>query len=84
MRKKSFLKKFRTEAEMDEALESADLSKAFETAGVVKKVSIRKINLDLPVGVVREIDLIAEKVGVSRQPLLKIWIHERLKEEASK
>lgn len=66
---------------MDQALEQSDLSEEFSTRGIIKKPHIKKINLDLPEEVVQQIDLIAEKVGVSRQPLLKIWIHERLKAE---
>ena len=84
MKKRSFSKKFKSADEMDAALESADLAKEFATRGVVKKPHIRKINLDLPEGIVQQIDQIAQKVGVSRQPLLKIWIHERLKAEGSK
>ncbi|MDO8519994.1 MAG: CopG family transcriptional regulator [Deltaproteobacteria bacterium] len=83
MKKKSFLKKFKTETEMDQALEYQDLSREFSEKGVLKKPHIKKINLDLPEEIVRQIDRIAEKMGVSRQPLLKIWIHERLKEEKS-
>lgn len=37
--------------------------------------------LQHPIRTVQQIDRIAERVGVSRQPLLKIWIHERLKVE---
>jgi hypothetical protein len=81
MKKKSSSKKFESQSEMDRALETNDLSKDFKEKGIVKKPHIRKINLDLPEGIVEQIDRIAEKVGVSRQPLLKIWIHERLKEE---
>ena len=84
MKKKSFLKNYETAAEMDHALESEDLSDIFAEKGVIKKPAIKKINLDLPEGVVRQIDRVAEKVGVSRQPLLKIWIHERLKLEGAK
>lgn len=66
---------------MDQSLESSDLSGDFKKRAIVKKPYIKKINLDLPEGMVEQIDRIAEKVGVSRQPLLKIWIHERLKVE---
>lgn len=84
MKKKSSMRKFKTESAMDHILESADLSEEFATKGIVRRPHIKKINLDLPEGIVQQIDNIAEKVGVSRQPLLKIWIHERLKIEASK
>ena len=81
MKKKSFSRKNKTATEMDNALESADLAVDFNERGVVKKPRIKKINLDLPEPVIRQIDIIAGKIGVSRQPLLKIWIHERLKAE---
>jgi hypothetical protein len=69
---------------MDKALETGDLSQDFEKKGVVREPRIRKINLDLPEAIVEQIDRIAVKIGVSRQPLLKIWIHERLKAEGVK
>ena len=81
MKKKSFSKKFKSSDAMDASLEKTDLSEAFEKKGVVKKPQMRKINLDLPANLVEQIDLIAEKIGVARQPLIKIWIHERLKAE---
>jgi hypothetical protein len=84
MKKGSSQKKFRTTAEMDKALEAGDLSQDFEKKGVVREPRIRKINLDLPEAIVEQIDRIAVKIGVSRQPLLKIWIHERLKAEGVK
>lgn len=68
---------------MDDNLESQDLSAVFKSKGIVKKGLIKKINLDLPEEMILEIDRIAAKIGVSRQPLLKIWIHERLKAETS-
>ena len=84
MKKTSLKKKYKTASEMDAALESQDLSGAFKKMGIVKKGHIKKINLDLPEEMILEIDRIAAKIGVSRQPLLKIWIHERLKVEISR
>ena len=81
MKKKSFSKKFKTEKEMDQFLEEEDLSEAFAKRGVVKKPEMKKINLDLPADLVERIDQIAQKIGIARQPLLKIWIHEKLKAE---
>jgi hypothetical protein len=69
---------------MDKTLETGDLSHDFEEKGVVREPRVRKINLDLPESIVDQIDRIAEKIGVSRQPLLKVWIHERLKLEGAK
>ncbi|MDO8527295.1 MAG: CopG family antitoxin [Deltaproteobacteria bacterium] len=84
MKKKSFSKKFKSGEEMDQFLENADLSKTFAKKGVVKKSHMKKINLDLPADLIQQIDEIAERIGVARQPLLKIWIHERLKTEVSR
>lgn len=84
MRKRSLAKKFANAREMDRVLETADLSEAFHRHGVVKRPTLRKINLDLPSPVIDQIDRIAEKVGVARQPLLKMWIHERIKTEYTK
>ncbi len=83
MKKESSGKKYKTAADMDKNLESADLSQEFGEKGVVREPRMQKINLDLPESIVEQIDRIADKIGVSRQPLLKIWIHERLKEEAA-
>lgn len=82
--KKKPLKKFKTAVEMDNALEVTDLSAEFAAKGVLKKPHLKKINLDLPEWIIRQIDRVAQKLGVSRQPLLKIWIHERLRTEVGK
>lgn len=80
-KKKSFLKKFDTEKEMDDYLESSDLSKLFFEHGVITNPKIRKINLDLPEHMIAIIDFIAKRIGVSRQPLLKIWLSQMIKKE---
>jgi hypothetical protein len=66
---------------MDAYLEKSDLGHLFKEKGTFKKPPLKKINLDLPGEVVEKIDQIALKIGVSRQPLLKMWIHEKLKAE---
>lgn len=83
MRTPSSSRKFKAAADMDQMLESASLAEEFAAKGVVKTPPIKKINLDLPAGIVQQIDRIAVRIGVSRQPLLRMWIHERLKAEAS-
>lgn len=83
MKRPSSSRKFSTAREMDRALEAESLAREFAAKGVVKTPSVKKINLDLPEGVVQQIDRIAERIGVSRQPLLRMWIHERLKAEAT-
>tara|TARA_Y100000590_G_C15717669_1_gene1012411 strand:+ start:160 stop:360 length:201 start_codon:yes stop_codon:yes gene_type:complete len=44
----------------------------------------KKINLDLPVWVIAELDREARYFGVSRQPLIKIWLIQKLQREREK
>ena len=78
-----------TAKEFDERFEKEDISELldFEKAKPIRELQkppIKKINLDLPINILELIDKEANKIGVSRQALLKIWIAERLKEELSK
>ncbi len=78
-----------TAKEFDERFETEDISELldFKKAKSIKEVQkppIKKINLDLPINILELIDKEANKIGVSRQALLKIWIAERLKEELNK
>ena len=41
----------------------------------------KKINLDLPADMIRQIDVQARRCGQPRQSLLRTWIWERLREE---
>ena len=69
---------------MDHELENMDLSSLITEKGRIVKPKIRKVNLDLPENVIEVIDVIAVKMGVSRQPLIKIWIHEMIQKELLK
>ena len=40
-----------------------------------------RITLDVAEGLVNEIDRIRESIGVDRGALIKIWLHERVKQE---
>jgi predicted DNA binding CopG/RHH family protein len=69
---------------MDQDLETSDLSNAFHVRGRVRSPKIKKINLDLPEWLVAELDKEAARAGVSRQPLIKIWLIQKLEEERRK
>lgn len=81
MKKKSTKKKFASSKQMDDFLEQSDLGEDFAQRGILKKARTKKINLDLPEEMVRNIDQVANRVGVARQPLLKLWIYQMLKAE---
>ena len=82
MKKSRFItKNYKTVKEMDSSLDKMDLSELILRTGKVIKPKVKKINLDLPENVVKTIDSIAARIGVSRQPLIKLWIHERIQKE---
>ncbi|TVQ77464.1 MAG: hypothetical protein EA369_09100 [Bradymonadales bacterium] len=80
-RRKSSGTRFKTSKEMDTYLDKTDLAYLFERHGHVESPKIRKINLDLPEWLISELDFEAERVGVSRQPLIKLWLAQKLEEE---
>ena len=43
-----------------------------------KAVVVRRVNIDFPDWMVRRLDREAEKLNISRQAVVKMWIHDRL------
>ena len=41
-------------------------------------VEAKRVNVDFPAGVVAGLDRQAQKLGITRQALIKMWIAERL------
>ncbi|MEI8006076.1 MAG: CopG family antitoxin [Bacteroidota bacterium] len=58
----------------EDITEYLDLSKA-ERSGLKQK----RISVDFPSWMVHELDREAERLGVPRQSVIKVWISERLK-----
>jgi alpha/beta superfamily hydrolase len=42
-------------------------------------VAMKRVNVDFPAWVVAELDQHAQRLGVTRQALIKFWIAERLR-----
>jgi alpha/beta superfamily hydrolase len=42
-------------------------------------VALKRVNVDFPAWVVAELDRHAQRLGVTRQALIKFWIAERLR-----
>jgi hypothetical protein len=57
---------------------SLDLSKA-ERPGRTQQ----RVNVDFPRWMVEELDLEAERLGVTRQSIIKVWIADRLERRSS-
>jgi len=58
-----------------------DFSKA--TRPNALKTDTKKVNVDFPQWVIESLDIEAKKIGVTRQSIIKVWIAQRLKEEAN-
>ncbi len=57
---------------------SLDLSKAKRTL-----LNQRRVNVDFPIWMIDSLDREAEKLGVTRQSIIKVWLAERLEISAS-
>jgi len=72
--------KFDNGENIDEYL---DFSTAIKLKDVKKlKTETKKVNVDFPEWVIESLDKEAKRIGVTRQSIIKVWIAERLKEEA--
>lgn len=83
-KKKSTSKKFDSSKKMDSFLEEQDLGDLFSSYGEVQSPKIRKVNLDLPEWLLAQLDFEATRAGISRQPLIKLWLIQKLEEERRK
>ena len=43
----------------------------------------RRVNVDFPDWIIESLDREASRIGVTRQSIIKVWIAERIKEEAA-
>ena len=74
---KEFDKKFDNGEDISEYLDFSNAVKLNE----FEKISTKKINVDFPEHIIKLLDNEAQKIGVTRQSIIKVWIAERLKEE---
>jgi len=75
MKAKTFDRKFDEGKDVTDVL---DLSKARRPLQAQKRV-----NVDFPTWMIRELDLEARRVGVTRQSIIKMWLAERLEHSAT-
>ncbi len=77
MKAKGFDKKF--DENQEDIIDDLDLSTAKRPNQVQKRV-----NVDFPAWIIDSLDKEARRVGVTRQSIIKIWLAERLEEQAAK
>lgn len=75
MKAKEFDRKFN---EGDDIISALDLSKAKRVMQTQKRV-----NVDFPNWMIESLDKEANRVGVTRQSIIKVWLAERLEELAA-
>ena len=76
MKAKDFDAKF--DEGVEDILDDLDLS----TARRVNQ-DTKRVNVDFPAWVVDSLDREAARIGVTRQSIIKVWLVERLKEDAN-
>lgn len=75
MKAKTFDRKFDEGKDVTDVL---DLAKARRPLQAQKRV-----NVDFPIWMIRELDSEARRVGVTRQSIIKMWLAERLERSAT-
>ena len=76
MKAKDFDKKFDDNAE--DITEHLDMATARRP-----NQQQRRVNVDFPAWVVESLDREASRIGVTRQSIIKVWLVERLQQEAA-
>ncbi|MFZ0815598.1 MAG: hypothetical protein WAM78_08765 [Candidatus Sulfotelmatobacter sp.] len=62
----------------EDIVEHLDLSKARRVGNDAKRV-----NVDFPVWMVKSLDREAQRLGITRQSLIKLWLADRLEQAVS-
>lgn len=44
--------------------------------------AIRRVNVDFPIWMIKGLDAEAQRLGINRQALIKVWLGERLERDA--
>jgi len=56
-----------------------DILEYFDTDKIKAHKRVKRINIDIPFDMVKEIDQEAQRIGVARTALIKMWIAQQLK-----
>lgn len=77
MKTKDFDKKFDdNEVDIINDLEMSTLKRLNQTQ--------KRVNVDFPIWIIDSLDKEASRVGVTRQSIIKLWLVERLEQQAGK
>ena len=69
--------------DFDQAFEDGDISDQIDwTKARRPNLTIRRVNVDFPAWVIDGLDQQAQRLGITRQALIKVWIADRLSDHA--
>jgi hypothetical protein len=60
-----------------------DTARVFAPGEERLNLEIKKVNLDIPQWMIDALDRAAERIGVTRQSIIKMWLAERLENKAA-
>jgi len=72
-----------TAEELDKKFDDGeDISEYLDLSNpITPEQEMKRVNIDYPMWMVKELDRHAKHIGVTRQSLIKMWISQRLKTE---
>ncbi len=71
--------------QLDDAFDSGEDLLPHLDLSTLRKPNLeqKRVNVDLPIWMIENLDREADRVGVTRQSIIKVWLAERLKVERS-
>ena len=71
--------------EFDRRFDAAeDVTSALDVSAAQRPLhGVRRVNVDFPSWMIDRLDREAQRLGVTRQSIIKVWIAERLERKAS-
>ena len=70
--------------DLDKKFENSEDISSYLDLSTKKRPALkqRRVNVDFPDWIIKSLDREASRIGVTRQSIIKVWIAERIKEEA--
>ena len=71
--------------QLDDIFESGEDLLAHLDLSTARRLNVqqKRVNVDMPIWMIENLDREADRVGVTRQSIIKVWLAERLKIERS-
>ena len=65
-------------------ISTEEFDELFDKGGDITPYMAKRISMDVPEEMVRGLDRAAARMGVNRQAVIKVWLTERLDQEAER